>query len=547
MCRGAAQRVAAVYTDADREAIAHRFGTTAMTAALDEYAERWAAVHTRTCTAAWVDDELSLAELDAVTTCLDAELQSMATVVEAATRATAGATELQTALGELEDCERLADGDIRDRSPFRHALIERLARANTLGTLGYDAEAAEVAQPIAEQARRVGLPDVEAQARFIVGIARQNLQHFEDSAVALRDAYFGAGRSEEHALAAKAASSLAYVVGWGQGDGEAAMRWLSHADAASERAGVPADESLSLVVTRGLLLDLVGRPDEALRYHRRALVLSETPLPNGEAGAAAEHLGGAHANLANALAALEEPEQAAVHYRTAVEIGTARFGASHPSTLTAELNAALFVLEQGRNEEALEAFDAIEPRILSTPMPSLRSRLLGARGIALRRLGRDDEAVECQAAALSLSEQVYGEGHPQVATDSLNLSVALQAAGRCDEALAAAQRSQQLVPAATSVDSAEIHIAIARALACLDHDARALEEAQAALDALGRDVLPSAMLVEALRVKAITAEHLGRRRDARAAFEHALSPVDVVDASDELREELLDGVMRLRA
>ena len=212
----------------------------------------------------------------------------MATAVEAATQATAGASELQSALGELEDCERLAEGGIGDQSPFRHALIERLARAHTLGTLGHNAEAAEVAQGIAERAGRVGLPDVEAQARFILGIARQNLQHFDDSAVALRDAYVGAGRSEEHALAAKAAASLAYVVGWGQGDGAAALRWLSHADAASERAGVSPDASLSLVVTRGLLLDLVGRPDEALRYHRRALVLCEAPPPETTTIAAAE-------------------------------------------------------------------------------------------------------------------------------------------------------------------------------------------------------------------------------------------------------------------
>ena len=144
----------------------------------------------------------------------------------------------------------------------------------------------------------------------------------------------------------------------------------------------------------GVVLEELGRHQEAVGYYRQALTLKPD-------------YGEARCNLANALQAMGRTDEAIQQYRETL--------AHDPSHLDARYNLANALRRQGRLQEASECYRrvvATDPR-----------RLCGwiNLGATLHALGDVDQAIEAQRTALSLD--------PDSADAHWNLALSLLAAG----------------------------------------------------------------------------------------------------------------------
>ncbi|UYO46589.1 tetratricopeptide repeat protein [Rhodopseudomonas palustris] len=189
---------------------------------------------------------------------------------------------------------------------------------------------------------------------------------------------------------------------------------------------------------RGLALDGLGRPAEALASYEAALAIEP-------------RFAEAHCNRAAALITLGRLEDALRAAEAALRL--------RPDDVNAQINRGNALRDLGRLDEALSAYEIV---LRTAPDNALAHT---NRGIVLKTLGRLDEALVCYDAAL--------QANPNLAEAHTNRGVTLKNLLRLDEALTACRTAIQLQPR-----SAEAHYNLATVL----HDQCRLDDALAGYD-----------------------------------------------------------------
>jgi tetratricopeptide (TPR) repeat protein len=281
---------------------------------------------------------------------------------------------------ELDECRDGAQLMVWAEAPPRAVDVASDIRyAETLGTLGFAEESAELLRDVTARAEAMDDDVSQAEAEFVLAGVLARTGHMDDAVERLEQVYFVAREHGLQELEVRSSLELANWMGSWKGDVGAARVWLKLSRATDER----------------------------------------TPL--------------FHANRVRAEAMLLESEG---NYEAAIELLEAAM-AQHPD---ADGEARLLLLEvlgttydaSGRLEQALETTDeALKlAQSLSGDAGSYVPYLLSNEGLIFTRLGRHDEAVVAQQRAVALETDLYGTDYVDSMGPRLNLAVAL--AGRDD-------------------------------------------------------------------------------------------------------------------
>jgi tetratricopeptide (TPR) repeat protein/tRNA A-37 threonylcarbamoyl transferase component Bud32 len=182
----------------------------------------------------------------------------------------------------------------------------------------------------------------------------------------------------------------------------------------------------------GAVLDSLGRPHEAIAAYRASLAARAGVLP-------ALHPDSVNTIALLALAQKEAglPEAALVTAEAALAIGELTLGRLHPKTALGHIARGAVLRELGApaaaaadGEEALAIFRAT--RGPEHPNVAYAEAELG---LSYVRLARPEEALDHARRALALYRRTLGAEHPQTAIAAARLGAVLAAAHRCAEAL----------------------------------------------------------------------------------------------------------------
>ena len=242
-------------------------------------------------------------------------------------------------------------------------------------------------------------------------------------------------------LAFRAATELAYALGYEEARVDEARRWLDSAEASLARLGEPVRLRANLHVTAGIVDFADGRYRDALQHYE-------------EARTAFESLEGTELDIADTWA----------------------------KTATAHI-------ELGQNDEALDALSRAEALRVAIfgPEHLMVAETVANHGILLNRLGRTDEAIEALLRGGDVFRKVLGPEHSTVLAVEHNLGTMYEELERYDEALAHHLRAESIARVALPEDHPQI-------ATVLDGQATALRH----LDQRDR---ARALMTEALRIR----------------------------------------------
>ncbi|MBL9106768.1 MAG: serine/threonine protein kinase [Myxococcales bacterium] len=500
-CAGAADELAAVWSDERREAVRAGLTTaapglgartwTAIAPRLDAYAGAWTAMRTAACEA-HRSGRQSARLLDLRMVCLDRRLARLDALVAAFARADRDTVYKAVAavdgLGDLAACadvERLTAVVPPPEDPARAEQVRgqqlALERAAAQQLTGHYAAAKTAAEVVSQVATRLEYPPLIAEAALARGRAHQELREAEPAAAALSEALTLAIRSRADAVAAEAAARELFVRAELQRAPEVALAGAAAADALVSRAGDPPETrwilALALGIARYHTGDFAGAGAAFARASevasgadlRQAAVLTEATAgwlaaSSGDIAAEVRHFAAGLAAAESTLGAehplaaqtgvwlvrarweLGQAEQARAALGDVVARLQASFGPDAPDVQFGQLLAVEIDLEYRRHAQALAAAEALLPRVSHPGTAAELERLLGRAHIAG---GRIDEGVARMRRAVERSddpmERLISTGY---------LGDALLDAGRLDAALAAHREALAGFEAASGLDSA---------------------------------------------------------------------------------------------
>jgi|GEM_PF-1156472 len=445
---------------------------------LDTYAREWEAEHSRACEVRRSD--LTMSCLQGRLADLDAFSQSLA---QGDTTAMQSAVMTASGLPAPRECSSRAEIDpppAQAADPLA-AIQEQLGKARSFSGAGRYVEARAATVVAVEEARMLGYAPMLAEALVERADVRASLA---DAAASERDyteAYALALGSGDHAMAARAARGLVFVVGIHHARFEDALQWGRHGEAALARLGSDPVAEAALLANIGSVLGERGEIDSAIDHHARALDLESRAL-----GADDVRLAPTHLNFAYALAQDGRLEQAVEHSRRGVEIFEAALGPEHPSVGSAVGSHASRLASLGQHREALplhrraleiargtfeerhpdvgralrgiaaahvalgeyDAALAVLQEAVKAEAPNNerdgRARGLDALAEVLNLTGRNDEAVATLRQVLAIRERVLGADHPDVVRALSNLATVLREQDRDDEAIRLYERALEL-------------------------------------------------------------------------------------------------------
>ncbi|MEM7158581.1 MAG: tetratricopeptide repeat protein [Myxococcota bacterium] len=451
-CTGAQQHVADVWDEDRSERVAAALRATGSAVAedtvarvgdrLDRYTEDWVAMRTDSCRATRIDGEQSEALLDLRTACLDDRLRRVDQVVDILEHADQGV--VQRAVGavaglpSLEPCadatalrSRLPPPDDADTAAEVERLRGTLGHAQALLASGRDERARKLVDDALERAEALAYPPLLAEAQALSGELSSHAGNHEEAAATLSQAYFTALRVHHDDVAAAAAASLTYVVGYRLARPAEGRQWGEHALAMGLRVGEGQLEEARARHNLGVLANSAGDNDAASTHYERAFALRTALLPAD------------HPDLARSLNALGnvhlrrgEYDHALGRYQEALALRERVYGPNHPAVAGVHNNISLVRRRRGDYAGACESLgQAVEiyERALGSKHPHL-AQAVDNLGIALRE-GGDPVAAEAQyRRALEIRRQALGPEHPDLADSWMGLGRALSDQGRHDEA-----------------------------------------------------------------------------------------------------------------
>jgi len=308
------------------------------------------------------------------------------------------------ALADCEDMEALRAAVPMPQDPAIVDALEelraRLESVRALDLAGRYKEGYSEGKRVLADARTIGHEPTIARAQIRVASLEMALGNFDAAATLLGDAALLAAGVDDHEAAADAATRLVFV-----------------------------------------LVEELGRSDEALRWVRHAQASLERLPPNPLAEARLEgNIGIVHARAGEHARALE-------HFERAYEAKKAVLGEEHPEVVSALENTALSLSELGRLVEAEKIHRrtvAIMESVLGPRHPDYAHSLMNL-GYAVGVLGRHDEEVELFTRALGIQEEAFGAHHPMVARTLAALGQVASAQDRLHEAEAYQRRAAGII------------------------------------------------------------------------------------------------------
>jgi eukaryotic-like serine/threonine-protein kinase len=493
VCRGAGDRLAAVWNPARRAALGRTFLTAgvadgaglwgATEVALGRYLDGWVASYTDACEATRFRGDQSTQLLDLRMACLEGRRQEFAALVdlladgdparlERAPEAAAALTPLvrcADARALLAPVPPPASAEVRSGVA---ALRPRLARAKALEDLGQYAAGIELAQGLAGEAAALGYWPLTAEALLRLGILEER-DGRPEAAETLGQAAEAAAAGGDARAAAEAFTHLVRVYAYVKADHDRARRYADLATAALSRLGEPGELEAELADYRGRLAYQQADYQGALEQHLRALALKRRILGDehpevaasllriatvrGELGALGEAradarravaiyrraLGPSHPRLVAALLNLgnfqyrdNDLQAALATDQRALDLALRVFGPGHRQVADARYHLGAVYFGLGRVAEALaqfhQALDAFTAE-LGPDHPRV-AEVLSAIASAEERRGDQRAALGLYRRALAIQEKVYDGDHPWVAATLYNLGVAVKELGEAQTA-----------------------------------------------------------------------------------------------------------------
>lgn len=515
LCRGAERRLAGVWDDPRRAAVAAAFGRSGQAwaaraaeetaRALDGYAAEWTAMHADNCEATRLRGEQTEAVMDLRTGCLEERRKDLAALTEmfavADEETIARAVQAVQALPPVSTC-----GDVQALSaaapePADAGLRAQIAEARTrlatararLGAGKYK-EGLAAAEAVGPTANELGYRALVAEQQALVGELRFKAGDYHGAEKAWKEALYAAEEARLDGIKSSVAVALANVTVDLHGF-EAAHEWLRFAEATVKRAG-GGEVQVDLWIQIALAWFRESRYPEAEAAARKAIALAAETLPP-------RHLGRARAyrTLGDVLKYEGRFDESLQLLEKARALAEAELGPEHPD-VAAILRKEIDVYAM-RHDGASAL--ALGRRVLSTLQKSLppehlqiaqtRTNIAEALGL----LGRYEEAVAEERRALPTYERVFGPDSEDVGVSNVNIGHALVELGRTVEARRHLARAIAIYDKALPPDApdrAEPLWRLGQLELVEKRPARALPPLEKALALRARDPSPVEMLAD---------------------------------------------------
>ncbi len=365
-----------------------------------------------------------MAGLDAGTIDLDAAIAGIPR-----TRECSGERDLATSV-PVPDDPSIA-GEVEDiRTEL--AEIEGLLEAGQARELGGRVDA------LLERARATTFRPIEAEVSFTRAIVQDQLGDHRAARTTMVEAANAASAGGHDVLAANAWIWLVEVDGQDLLDFERGREAAAQARAAIERVGAsPEAEVLTthLRYQSAVLAWRSGHTLEALDELQAVRPLAETHAP--------ELVDQTLEGIGLVLDDLGRSDEALTIHRELMQRRIAQYGPDHPILATSYANVAAALMQQGELDEALESVDAqlrVTAAAVGEEHPDY-GLALHNRGVILHGLARWDEALEDQRAAGRIFTAAFGAESSQAAVAIEHEAGVLQSMGRFDEALVLMRRA----------------------------------------------------------------------------------------------------------
>ncbi|MEZ4382495.1 MAG: serine/threonine-protein kinase [Nannocystaceae bacterium] len=470
-----------------------------------DFAGRWRAAHAETCAAAHVRDELTPELLELRELCLRRHVDAGVAVVDTIMDADASVVErvhdLVRLLPAPERCLDLGylarvrvDGPSAATRARQEEIVRKLARVRAAANAGRYKEAQERLDPLLAAAEATGSRGLLAQLRGLEGRVAADLGDL----VRAEEAYLA---GLEHALAADAsqdaaeiANFLVYHFGYYRSDRKVAERWtrvaaglidqvddddlrMQHlnylgalrsqaseyeaalaaydeAAALASRVGVSSHDLASIANNRGVILNYLGRRDEAKAAHHAAI-----DALIGELGEVHPDVALTRNSLGTVLLAEGDLGGALAEFSTALELQQRLIGEAHPLIALTLINLGSAHVELGEparglaeGERALRILEGIglsDEHIFA----GYANLVIGeARG----RVGDEAGAREASGKALRTLEENLGPAHAHVGVILMSLSDLDLRAGDVDGARERFARAEPILAASRELGVADL-------------------------------------------------------------------------------------------
>jgi eukaryotic-like serine/threonine-protein kinase len=407
---------------------------------IDRFATEWNAEWSSVCRVrnADVDTELRracllgqrraftavMAGLDAGTIDLDAAVAGIPR-----TRECSGERDLATSIPVPDDPEAAREVE---------AIRTELAEIDGLLEAGQARELGGRVDALLERARATGFRPIEAEVSFSRAIVQDQLGDHRAARTTMMEAANAASAGGHDVMAANAWIWLVEVDGQDLLDFERGREAAAQARAAIERVGASPEAEVLTTHLRyqiGVLAWRSGNATEALEELQAARRMAETHAP--------ELVDQTLEGIGLVLDDLGRSDEALAIHRELKERRIAQHGADHPVVATSYANIAAVHLQRGELDEALASVDdqlRVTAAAAGEEHPDY-GLALHNRGVILHGLARWDEALEDLRGAARIFTAAFGAESSQVAVAIEHEAGVLQSMGRFDEALVLMRRA----------------------------------------------------------------------------------------------------------
>ncbi len=507
---------------------------------------RWEAAQRSSCLAQEVEQTMPADIGQRSNSCLELQLVQMdvltALIADGDAAASAQAVGLARRWPDPEDCLDVAllrtqQWPHDDAVPQVADVRRSLRRASLLESAGHYDEAVALAREALAAASALGFEPLRLESLTVLGSALSRAGGYEEAEIVLREAYFGGVRTHSERIAAQAASTLTFLVGFRMVRSQEGREWGEHGLALLEQ-----QEEL------GTLREADLRSGIAATHY----VAGELDLAEAQYAASLELrqrlLGADHPDVAtslNNLASVElqrgELDRAEELYKRSLDISKSTLGEWHPDVAESLSNLAIVAYNRGNREETLRLDEQalqIREHSLGRDHPDVAISL-SALATTKRELDLVDEAQALESRALEIRTRELGPDHPDLAPTLLNLGDLAQDQRKFDAALSLYARALELQSKGLGEDHPQVAVTklrivrIALLQGDLDGAAAALSGVDAVLD---QHVAPD----DPIRVEsALTFAQLSLARGDKASARARLEQAKTTMVPDTLHPDIL--------